>query len=114
MPHSKYGPKVIRFYNSAKWKHCREEIIARNRGLCQMCKKRPGTEVHHIIPLTDLNVDNDEIAIGDKNLMLLCKQCHDSIRKKGSESMTVCLFDANGNAVVVDNVLNKDSKGGKG
>ena len=79
---SKYGQKVDRFYRSAGWRKARAAAIAEARGVCQKCHRRKGTEVHHIIPVTDSNVDNPAIALGRDNLMVLCKECHDSIRSE--------------------------------
>lgn len=101
---SKYGAKVDRFYRSAKWQKARLVVIAENRGICQMCHKRKGTEVHHIIPVTDGNVDDPAIALSKDNLMLLCKECHDSIRHAEENKGGVAIqFDDNGEAVVMKN-----------
>ncbi|WP_297634747.1 HNH endonuclease signature motif containing protein [uncultured Clostridium sp.] len=64
-----------KFYNSKKWKECREEIFNKYFGLCAECGK-PGEEVHHIEFITPLNIDNPEIVLGHNNLILLCKDCH--------------------------------------
>ncbi len=77
---SKYGSKVDKFYRSVKWRKARASAIVEARGICQMCHKRPGTEVHHIVPVTDENVDIPMISLGRDNLMVLCKECHDSVR----------------------------------
>ena len=98
---SKYGEKVDKFYRSAKWKKCRLAMIAEARGICQRCHKNPGTEVHHIIPVTDQNVDDPTIALGKDNLMVLCKSCHDSIRSV-DETGKIVEFDENGNVTISD------------
>lgn len=101
---SKYGDKVDRFYHSTRWRKARLATIAEHRGICQMCRKRRGTEVHHIIPLTAENVDDPEIALGRENLMLLCKECHDAIRHAEENKGGVAIeFDSNGEAVVMKN-----------
>lgn len=101
---SKYGAKVDRFYRSARWQKARLAVIAENRGICQMCHKRRGTEVHHIIPVTGSNVDDPAIALGKDNLMLLCKECHDAIRHAEENKGGVAIqFDENGEAVVMKN-----------
>ena len=35
-----------------------------------------GEEVHHIMPLTPENINNPEITLGQNNLILLSKDCH--------------------------------------
>lgn len=64
-----------KFYRSKKWKVCREQIFNKYFGICAECGK-PGEEVHHIEPLTPLNIDNADITLGEDNLILLCKECH--------------------------------------
>ena len=98
---SKYGERVDKFYRSTKWKKCRLAMIAEARGICQLCKKNVGTEVHHIIPVTDKNVDDPTIALGKDNLMVLCKSCHDAIRSK-DETGKIVEFDADGNVTITD------------
>ena len=97
------SPKRDKFYHSTAWKKCREQIILSRYQLCEKCGRK-GTEVHHIIPLTDDNVDDPMISLNPDNLMLLCKECHDSIRLE--ESMTNYVgvrgdvsFDAQGNII---------------
>lgn len=67
--------KLERFYKSDRWHLTRAIVITRANGLCERCGK-VGTEVHHIIHLTIDNVDNVSISINPKNLILLCKDCH--------------------------------------
>lgn len=64
-----------KFYNSQKWKDCREEIFNKYFGICAECGK-PGEEVHHIEFLTPLNINDPEITLGANNLVLLCRDCH--------------------------------------
>lgn len=63
------------FYNSKAWAECRGYIIKKYYGLCAECGK-PGEEVHHINPLTPLNINDPEITTNEDNLVLLCKKCH--------------------------------------
>ena len=69
------------FYGSEAWKRCRAAYKASKRGLCEDCLKKglitPGTEVHHIRPLTPENLGNPEITLSWDNLALLCEECHD-------------------------------------
>lgn len=63
------------FYNSKAWEECRLYIVKKYHGLCAECEK-PGEEVHHIQPLTPLNINNPDITTNEDNLVLLCKKCH--------------------------------------
>ena len=74
--------EIDKFYHSNTWKKARRAIVLKYRGLCCKCGKT-GTEVHHIKPLTLLNVNDPMISINEDNLMLLCKSCHDAIRNDG-------------------------------
>lgn len=68
------------FYKGKAWKETREYIFIRDKGLCQDCLDKgivkPGKEVHHIEYLTPENINNLNIALGEDNLRLLCKECH--------------------------------------
>lgn len=87
---------INRFYRSAEWQIARAQKIAEAHGLCEKCGK-VGEEVHHIIPLTPENINNPEITLGKKNLILLCKDCHNEEHgrfKKGRAQ-----FDSEGNLI---------------
>ena len=70
--------KRLDFYNSRKWRKTREYIKTIKYGICEMCGGQ-GTEVHHIIHLTDANIDDYNISLDPDNLMLLCTSCHNKI-----------------------------------
>jgi 5-methylcytosine-specific restriction endonuclease McrA len=92
---SSHGPRVDAFYHSAEWKKCRDAKIRQAHGVCEKCGK-VGTEVHHIIPLTEANIDDPSIRIGLDNMMLLCKPCHDQARAITGTSGKRCVFDESG------------------
>ena len=89
--------EIDKVYHSNAWKKARKAIVMKYRGLCCKCGKT-GTEVHHIKPLTLLNVNDPMISINEDNLMLLCKSCHDSIRT-GGVIRNDLEFDAEGNVI---------------
>lgn len=68
------------FYNSRKWKKCREAYIAHRKGidggLCESCHEVPGYIVHHRIELTPENITDPDIALGFRNLKYDCHVCH--------------------------------------
>ena len=90
--------EIDKFYHSAKWKRCRAYVVSLHRGVCQRCGM-PGTEVHHIIPLTIDNVNDPFIALNPDNLELLCKSCHDMERRKYDDVRGDLKFDEQGNLV---------------
>lgn len=64
-----------KFYRSKEWKKTREYIYNKYYGLCGECGLS-GEEVHHIIPLTEKNMSDINITLGEDNLILLCRKCH--------------------------------------
>ena len=54
---------------SSSWHERREWIFKRAAYICEKCRKRPATEVHH---LTYDRIFNEDPA----DLMALCRQCH--------------------------------------
>lgn len=82
------------FYQSMAWVNCREAYKRKAGGLCERCYERgyvtPGTDVHHIKPLTQQNINDPSVSLADRNLMLLCSRCHHEVhanmkRKKTNE-----------------------------
>lgn len=75
-----------KFYQSEKWRHCRETYIGErlmiDGGVCERCREAPGNELHHIEPLSIFNIDNPEITINPENLRWLCKDCHFAVHKE--------------------------------
>ena len=69
-----------RFYKSQTWQKCREQIWQRDKGLCQECLKKglikAGDTVHHIIPITPMNIDDASITLNPDNLETVCRDCH--------------------------------------
>lgn len=68
------------FYNSKRWKLCREAYIKHRRaidgGMCETCRDRPGYIVHHKVELTPDNINDPDIALGFFNLKYDCHICH--------------------------------------
>ena len=89
--------KLEKFYKSDRWHMARDIVITRANGLCEKCGQ-PGLEVHHIIHLTPDNVDDVSISINPKNLIYLCKECHNKEHGRFS-SKTDYKFDCDGNVV---------------
>lgn len=70
------------FYKSRTWQKVRQFIWKRDNGLCQDCLRKglitPGKEVHHIVELTEDNIIDASISLGEENLITLCKSCHEA------------------------------------
>ena len=74
------------FYKSKAWKLKREQYAKEHHYLCEECLKHGiynyGEIVHHITELTPYNIEVPEIALGDNNLMLLCRDCHAKVHEQ--------------------------------
>ena len=97
-----------RFYISAAWKAICRVVRRLDRNECQICKHkhkryRRGTIVHHIKHLKDrpdLALSIFDLDTGERQLMLVCKQCHEdehpeALRKisRAREPVTVERWD---------------------
>lgn len=88
-----------RFYNSKQWQQTRELAMMRDNRLCVKCH-RPAEEVHHIIRLSEKNINDPNVTMNLDNLMCLCYECH---KKEHRWDVKSCLpkisFDAQGNII---------------
>lgn len=95
-------PWADRFYHSKAWLRCREAVVKDRLGVCEVCGQ-VGSEVHHVVELTEDNVRDPAIALGADNLQLLCHACHDATKWGHGVAVRGDLrFDALGNAVRAD------------
>jgi len=73
------------FYKSTAWKATRIAITSARGGLCERCLARglykPGEIVHHIVPLSPLNITDPAVTLSWDNLQLLCRDCHAAVHK---------------------------------
>lgn len=69
-----------KLYKSNNWQQLRETIMKRDNYLCQDCRQRgkitPAEEVHHIIEVTQANINDASITLNPDNLVSLCRECH--------------------------------------
>lgn len=89
------------FYNSHAWKQQRQYILQRDHYTCtEPGCYQPATEVHHIIELTESNVNDINICLNENNLRSLCHNCHSRITKEiknGNNNILVSIsFDEYG------------------
>jgi len=82
------------FYDSKEWKNVRNQKMLSVNYRCEKCSK-VGEEVHHIIELDDSNITNSSITLDMKNLVALCKDCHN--KEHGRFKKSNIKFDHNGN-----------------
>ena len=102
------------FYQSKAWRKTRRNIWLKQNLLCNRChkpvyvagiseyipkeKRRTGI-VHHKIYLTNSNIEDKAIALGENNLEGLCKECHEKEHNQGTATRTEYSFDELGNLI---------------
>lgn len=86
------------FYCSSAWRTVRAYVFARDVGLCVRCGA-PGEIVHHRVHLTPGNISDPEIALDEKNLELLCRDCHAMVHAAQPPAAEGLTFDTDGNLV---------------
>lgn len=100
------NPKLKYFYNSKAWKNLASKIRKAKFYTCEKCGAINSKEVHHIKPITELNVTDPNITLNESNLMLLCNECHNEIhnrfkKSKSAISSRSITFDSRGNVISV-------------
>ena len=88
------------FYKSMPWRRARQAYIdkrvAVDGGICEVCGAEPGLIVHHIIWLDDVNCNDPEISLNEKNFMYECQTCHNKEIDPRKESQGRCRYGPNG------------------
>ena len=101
------------FYNSKEWIQLSDHIRKKYFHICQDCGKPNSKEVHHVIPVTELNVYDPTVTLNPNNLVLLCNECHNEIHNRFKKSKSAIAsrsisFDSNGNVVnIYDDTTSK-------
>jgi len=86
---------INRFYRSQIWQQVRLQKITEANGRCEKCGG-VGEEVHHIVSLTALNVNDPNITLNQRNLILLCRECHNKEHERFGRRQR---FDLEGNLI---------------
>jgi len=89
---------AVAFYHSAAWKKAQRLAMQLHYGICERCG-RPAKIVHHKIHLTPQNIVDQNIALGQDNLMTLCVDCHNRIHAKNPSVREGLEFDGAGQLV---------------
>ena len=96
------------FYNSKKWKRCRDSYIeiriGVDGGMCEECGKRLGYIVHHEILLTETNINNPNVSLNHEYMKYVCKECHDQYEGHGvghKKVAALCIFDEEGQPISI-------------
>jgi hypothetical protein len=87
-----------RFYQSKKWKECRNAYRVYRYGICERCGK-PGGIVHHKIYLNEYNIKDPNISLSFDNLELLCIDCHNAEHLAADVIAEGLTFDEDGNLI---------------
>ena len=92
-----------KFYNSSAWIKTSKAYKNYKFGICEKCGGI-GEEVHHIIPLTPVNINDPKISLDWSNLMLLCRSCHELIEEKAKPTIDGIMFTETGDVIEVRNI----------
>ena len=71
------------------------------------CNQEQGYIVHHKITLTEDNIHDAEIALNHRNMMYVCKACHDQYEGHGvghGRVKPLCIFDDTGQPISLRDV----------
>lgn len=100
-------PFAKKIYNSRSWHRCRDAYIKKrlmvDGGLCEECGRQQGYIVHHKIMISEDNSGDCDVALNERNLKYVCKDCHDAYEGHGAgghgKAKPLCTFDADGNPI---------------
>lgn len=96
-----HSAEAKRFYNSARWKRCRESYISKVHGLCERCEST-GCIVHHKIYIDSININDPEITLNHENLEYLCIVCHNREHFGKNDPLREGFgFDSEGNLITL-------------
>lgn len=90
--------KIARFYSSPEWQRTREAYRKQQRYICEKCGTPGAVAVHHIVHLTEDNVDDPNVSLSFDNLQLLCNICHANAHRKHPRRFVV---DEDGNVIPI-------------
>ena len=86
------------FYMSRVWRQQRQHALNRDRYTCQDCGGR-AEEVHHIVPLSPINISDVRVSLALSNLVSLCFDCHQSRHRGSGDLDEGFVFDEAGQVV---------------
>lgn len=76
------------FIESKKWKKLRASVLARDKYMCQYCKRYgkmvPAEHVHHVLPREFY----PEYSYASWNLISLCGRCHNNMHYRTDRTLT--------------------------
>jgi 5-methylcytosine-specific restriction endonuclease McrA len=87
------------FYNSTAWRRVRAYVFLRDSYLCVKCSNL-GEVVHHIVPLTPGNINDETITLDENNLETLCRDCHAAVHSTSPPAAAHLTFDKSGNLIL--------------
>ncbi len=88
------------FYNSQRWQKTRAAFLSAH----PYCNRHemvgiivPAEHVHHIVELTEQNIDDPLVSLSWDNLEALCHDCHTREHTANSQIDDGLFFDSDGN-----------------
>lgn len=75
-----------KFYNSASWKVCRQNILNQRGNICEDCGRLitnpKEIHCHHTVELNNNNITDPTISLNPELIKVYCKDCHDKAHKR--------------------------------
>ena len=93
------------FYASKAWTKLRQKVVEDNFYICSKCHKAFESRdliVHHVAELTPLNINDPSVTLNYKNLILVCRDCHNEIHGYYTEGETENKFTYDDDGNIVD------------
>lgn len=70
------------WYNTARWRELRMDVIRRDRFQCQICGHIDGSARKLVADHREPHLGDETLFWDDANLWCLCKTCHDSVKQR--------------------------------
>lgn len=77
---------LFSFYRSGEWQGLREAIVLERGAVCEHCGepiiKAYDAICHHVVPLTEANVNDYKVSLNPDNIMVVHHKCHNDIHQR--------------------------------
>lgn len=100
---------IPRDYNNLEYKKARALVRKRDGYKCKICHSKKKCQVHHVKPFSLFPA----LLSDPKNMLTLCKTCHQRMWSKEEDFASYCLLLINGNSNIYDVYSKYEEENGK-